>query len=208
MAIPDPQWLLAICALIGLAAAVLGLGGGVFLIPLLILWGDVPPVHAAATSLVCCLVTSASGSVAFDKSRLADLRLVATSIQFGHSYNGWESWTLFPHERERMIDLIRRTGASGVVFLSGDVHWGEINRQEVPGGYPLHDVTASGLNNDWDGIEPSTRRLGPAVPEYNFGSIEIDWSAPDPTLRLLSIDLEGTERNEVRLSLSELTAGR
>ena len=58
--------------------------------------------------------------------------------------------------------------------------------------------------------EPSlaVRRLGPAVPEYNFGSIEIDWSAPDPTLRLLSIDLEGTERNEVRLSLSELTAGR
>jgi len=138
----------------------------------------------------------------------ADLRLVATSVQFGHSYNGWESWTLFPHERERMIDLVRRTGASGVIFISGDVHWGEINRQEVAGGYPLHDVTASGLNNDWDGIEPSTRRLGPAVPEYNFGSIEVDWAADDPQLRLLSIDLEGAERNELRLSLSELSTSR
>jgi alkaline phosphatase D len=138
----------------------------------------------------------------------ADLRIVATSIQFGHSYNGWESWTLFPHERERMIEIIRRTGANGVVFISGDVHWGEINRQEVPGGYPLHDVTASGLNRDWDTIEPSTRRLGPAVPEYNFGSIEIDWGADDPNVRLLTVDLEGKERNVVRVKLSELTAGR
>ena len=90
----------------------------------------------------------------------ADLRVIATSIQFGHSYNGWESWTLFPRERERMIELIRSTQADGVVFLSGDVHWGEISRQDVPGGYPLYDVTASGLNQDWDKIEPSARRVG------------------------------------------------
>ena len=69
----------------------------------------------------------------------ADLRIVATSIQFGHSYNGWESWTLFPHERARMIELLGRTRAEGVLFVSGDVHWGEINRQDVDGGYPLFD---------------------------------------------------------------------
>ena len=138
----------------------------------------------------------------------ADLRIVATSIQFGHSYNGWESWTLFPHERERMIEMIRRTGANGVVFISGDVHWGEINRQEVPGGYPLYDVTASGLNQDWETTEPSTRRVGDAVSEYNFGSIEIDWDADDPIIRLLNIDHTGKERNVVRVRLSELTAGQ
>ena len=136
----------------------------------------------------------------------ADLRIVATSIQFGHSYNGWESWTLFPHERERMIQTIGRASASGIVFISGDVHWGEINRQEVPGGYPLHDVTASGLNQNWDTIEPSTRRVGPAVAEYNFGSIEIAWEEDDPTVRLLTVDLEGQERNVVRVKLSELTS--
>lgn len=136
----------------------------------------------------------------------ADLRIVATSIQFGHSYNGWESWTLFPHERQRMMEIIKRTNANGVVFISGDVHWGEINRQEVPDGYPLFDVTASGINQDWDTIEPSTRRLGTAVAEYNFGSIEIDWHAKEPALRLLSVDLNGKERNAVQVKLSELRA--
>jgi len=134
----------------------------------------------------------------------ADLRIVATSIQFGHSYNGWESWTNVPAERRRMIDLIGETRADGVVFISGDVHWGEINRQRVAGGYPLYDVTASGINQDWDTIEPSSRRVGPAVAEYNVGWIEVDWDASDPAVRLMSMDLTGAVRNQVDLHLSEL----
>ena len=134
----------------------------------------------------------------------ADLRIIATSIQFGHSYNGWESWTNFPRERRRMIDLIRSTGANGVVFVSGDVHWGEINRQRVAGGYPLYDVTASGINQDWETIEPSARRVGPAVAEHNVGWIEVDWAEADPAVRLLAMDETGAIRNRVDLRLSEL----
>ena len=135
----------------------------------------------------------------------ADLRIIATSIQFGHSYNGWESWTNVPLERQRMIDLIGETRANGVVFISGDVHWGEINRQDVPGGYPLHDVTASGINNDWDVIEPSARRVGAPVARYNVGFIEVDWSAEDPAVSLISMDVEGREANRIDLRLSDLT---
>ncbi|MEM9803005.1 MAG: alkaline phosphatase D family protein [Planctomycetota bacterium] len=135
----------------------------------------------------------------------ADVRIVATSIQFGHSYNGWESWTNVPSERERMIDLIVRAGAEGVLFVSGDVHWGEINRQTVDGGYPLYDVTASGINQDWDSVEPSTRRVGPPVREYNVGMIEIDWGGDDPRIGLLSIDVEGVVRNRIDVLLSELS---
>lgn len=135
----------------------------------------------------------------------ADLRVIATSIQFGHSYNGWESWTNVPGERRRMVNLIRDTSANGVVFISGDVHWGEINRQRAPGLYPLYDVTASGINQDWDTIEPSSRRVGPAVAEHNVGWIEVDWDAPEPTVSLMTMDLTGAIRNRVDLSLSDLT---
>ncbi len=135
----------------------------------------------------------------------ADLRVIATSIQFGHEYNGWESWTNMPHERDRMIETIQRTKANGVVFISGDVHWGEISRQDVPNGYPLYDVTASGLNRDWDVIEPSSRRIGEAVAEHNFGLIEIDWTLEDPLVTLRAIDVAGIERNRVELRLGALT---
>ncbi|MEM1451777.1 MAG: alkaline phosphatase D family protein [Planctomycetota bacterium] len=134
----------------------------------------------------------------------ADLRIVATSIQFGHSYNGWESWTNVPHERDRLIDLVAETRANGVVFVSGDVHWGEISRQPVEGGYDLWDVTASGINQDWDVIEPNVRRFGPAVAEHNFGMIEIDWFREDPSVELLSVDVTGAVRNRVPLAVSDL----
>ncbi|MCB0587175.1 MAG: alkaline phosphatase family protein, partial [Phaeodactylibacter sp.] len=64
-------------------------------------------------------------------STKADIRIIASSNQFSHAYNGWESWTNVPHERQRMIDLIKKTKANGVVFISGDVHWGELSKLEV-----------------------------------------------------------------------------
>ncbi|MEM8714043.1 MAG: alkaline phosphatase D family protein, partial [Planctomycetota bacterium] len=136
----------------------------------------------------------------------ADLRIIASSIQFGHSYNGWESWTNVPHERQKMIDVIRASGASGVLFISGDVHWGEISRQVVPGSYPLYDVTASGINQEWEKIEPNTRRVGPAVAQHNFGLVEVDWALDDPRITLRSIDESNAECNRVELRLSELQA--
>ncbi|MEM7657964.1 MAG: alkaline phosphatase D family protein [Bacteroidota bacterium] len=132
----------------------------------------------------------------------ADIRIIASSIQFSHSYNGWESWTNIPHERQRMLDLIKEKQAQGVIFISGDVHWGEISRQEVEGGYPIYDVTASGINQDWDQIEPNERRLGEAVAEYNFGMIELDWTAQMVTL--FSIDLNDSIRNQVEVPFGEM----
>lgn len=136
----------------------------------------------------------------------ADLRIIASSIQFGHEYNGYESWTNLPSEQQRMIDLIRETRANGVLFVSGDVHWGEISRREPWGdeGYPLFDVTASGLTESWPSIEPSRFRVGDVVRENHFGRIVIDWSVADPTVRLQIIDRDGTVRNDVSTSVDAL----
>jgi alkaline phosphatase D len=138
-------------------------------------------------------------------SRAADVRIVASSIQFGHEYNGWESWTNMPHERERFLELVRRTGASGVLFISGDVHWGEISRLERDGLYPLYDVTSSGLTETWPSVEPNRNRIGEVVRENNFGLIDIHWDAVDPVIRLQLIDVDGSLRNLVTLRLSEIS---
>jgi alkaline phosphatase D len=126
----------------------------------------------------------------------ADVRIIASSIQYSHEYNGWESWTNVPHERERMRQLIRTTRANGVVFISGDVHWGEVSRWDTPDMYPLWDVTSSGLTETWPSVEPNTNRVGPVVRENNFGEIEIDWSRATPALSLRLFDVTGALRTE------------
>jgi alkaline phosphatase D len=134
--------------------------------------------------------------------RPADLRIVCSSIQFSHEYNGWESWTNLPAEQRRMLDLIATTRANGVVFISGDVHWGELSRRPVPGLYPLYDVTSSGITETWPTIEANCYRVGEAVRDNNFGLIEIDWRKREPEAALQILDRHGRARvsHTVRLS--------
>jgi alkaline phosphatase D len=135
----------------------------------------------------------------------ADLRIIASSNQFAHEYNGWESWTNLPSEQKRMLDLIRKTRARGVVFLSGDVHWGEISRVHPPGLYPIYDITSSGITKTWPDFEPNRNRLGAVVRENHFGWLAIDWKESDPTLSFQLLDVSGAIRLEHRVRLSELT---
>ncbi len=134
----------------------------------------------------------------------ADLRIIASSIQFGHEYNGWESWTNLPREQEKFLQLLRETQANGVLFISGDVHWGEISRRELTPEYPLYDVTASGLTETWPTLEPNRYRVGEAVRENHFGEIEVDWSHPDPPVSLRIVDLQGQIRLTETFPLSQL----
>ena len=137
-------------------------------------------------------------------SEKADLRIICSSIQFGHQYNGWESWTNLPNEQKRMIDLIRSTGANGVVFISGDVHWGEISKRQYEKLYPIYDVTASGLTQDWHNVEPNKFRVGQAFRKNHFGMIEVDWKKKDPTVRMTVIDVAGKVQVQHTIALSEL----
>ena len=135
----------------------------------------------------------------------ADLRIIGTSIQFVHEHNGWESWTNLPHELQKMVDLIKRTRSEGVVFISGDVHWGELSVLKPTGCYPLHDLTASGINQEWDILEPNQNRHGKACMDHHFGLIEVDLSEQDPRVELRIHDVTGRARVRKRIRLSELT---
>jgi alkaline phosphatase D len=133
----------------------------------------------------------------------ADLRIIGSSIQFGHEYNGWESWTNFPQELIRMVDLIRETRANGVVFISGDVHWGELSALRPPNCYPLYDLTASGLNRDWENVEPNQNRIGDACMDFHYGMLEIQWSA-NPSVQFRIHDMTGRARVRKSVRLNEL----
>ena len=59
----------------GLFGSLLGLGGGVLLVPLLTLGFDLPVREAVGVSLVCVIITSAASATVFLDRRVANLRL-------------------------------------------------------------------------------------------------------------------------------------
>jgi alkaline phosphatase D len=134
----------------------------------------------------------------------AEVRIVCSSTQFVSEFSGYELWALYPREKERMLNLIRQTRANGVLFISGDVHVGEVSRLQPPGLYPLWDVTSSGLTEVWRAAPPNRHRVGPAVLARNFGLISINWNAPSPVLTLELWAEDGAPLVTHSLTLSEL----
>ena len=136
----------------------------------------------------------------------ADLRLIGSSLQVLADFPGWESWSNFPRDQQRLIDLVRRTQASGVVFLSGDTHYAELSRLDVNVPYELWDLTSSGLTEVWPAKTPNANRVSDVVREPNFGLIDIEWQGAQTTVTLSVLDQSGVRRIEKRLRVAELTA--
>ena len=135
----------------------------------------------------------------------AELRLIVSSTQIIANEKGMDEWGVFPRERQRLFDLIKTTGASGILLLSGNVHFSELSKTDV-GGYPLYDFTASGMthvNPDYAGAPNGYRVAGPFV-EHNIGLVEIDWEMPDPVIRLRALSLDAHNGFMYELSLGEL----
>lgn len=134
----------------------------------------------------------------------ADVRIIASSTQFSITHNGYEAWANFPHEQKRFVELLQKTRANGVFFISGDVHYAELSKLEVDKGYPLYDVTSSGITSTWSFATPNDNRLDGPVMENNYGLVLIDWSEEDPKITFRIHDVAGKKRVDRTIKLSEL----
>ncbi|MDW7692050.1 alkaline phosphatase D family protein [Flammeovirgaceae bacterium SG7u.111] len=113
----------------------------------------------------------------FEKNEAA-IHLVGSGIQIIPDQHGWEKWGNFPHERQRLFDLIQQTKPNGAILLSGDRHIAEVSKVELEDlGYPLYEITASGLTHTWGeaGEEYNPHREGELIIKKNFGLLNIYW---------------------------------
>lgn len=161
----------------------------------------------------------------------AELRIIATSIQLGADNHGSERWGALPKEKQRLFDLIKKTEAKGIIFISGDRHLSELMRidpRESGLSYPLYDLTSSSFNKSVerilvDKVHPllydylplakisnalvttkTHRQIDHTIFEDNFGMIAIDWQKENPLIELSLIGEGGEKLLSHTLSLEEL----
>lgn len=135
----------------------------------------------------------------------ADLRIIASSSQVVAYEKRMECWGNYPHERRRLFDLIEKTGASGTMFISGDVHFSEVSRTKE-GPYPLYDFTSSGMthsNPQW-AQAINSYRIGEAYAGHNAALIHIDWDRANPAIVLQTLTLKGVIVLEHTVKLNDL----
>lgn len=132
----------------------------------------------------------------------AELRLIATSIPFLQEGTGWETWSNFPAERDRLLTLITTARVNGLLFLTGDTHRAQFSKRTTAVPYPLWEVNSSGLTENVDWPAPDTSRLGGYYIEDNYGLLRVDWSEADPeiVMEIRAVDNNLVMQNTIRLS--------
>ncbi|HYV35364.1 MAG TPA: alkaline phosphatase D family protein [Gemmataceae bacterium] len=141
----------------------------------------------------------------------ARLRLVVSTIQLVAEDHPYEKWMNFPAERARFFKVLKDTKAQGVVVLSGDRHLAELSSMDAGLGYPLFDLTSSGLTEGytkgWRKPEVNKNRVATMTHGNNFGMVLVDWERKDPQVSLQIRDEAGDIAIQEKISLSWLQAG-
>ena len=138
--------------------------------------------------------------------RPAEVRVICSGVQVikrNAMGRNWEMWGHHPSERKRLFDLIESSKADGVVFVSGDMHFGELYKTSDTS-YPLYDLTASGLDqvHPHSGkVQPDQEQVGTSlIKSLNFGGLVIDWEKSVLHLEILNGEGELHLRHSVPLA--------
>jgi len=125
-----------------------------------------------------------------------------------------DSWSSFISERDDILDFIRDEKIGGVVLLSGDTHYGEVNALpwSQKGGYDFYNFVSSPLaqstSNKYLDRTPEARLRRPYSGTTNFGVIDFDLTDEIPTLTFNLIGVHGGAVWEsLTLKASELVNG-
>ena len=108
-------------------------------------------------------------------NKIVDFRIVISPIQFLPIGHGWESWNNFPHERDRLINLVEKSDLNNTLFISGDRHRGGAYEIRTKSNRRIIEMTSSSLNVSYPNKEElGPFRLGSTFVQENYGTIFID----------------------------------
>ena len=121
----------------------------------------------------------------------ADFNVIVSSIQVLSAEHGFETWGNFPHEVDKLKQLIVESKAKGVILLSGDRHISEFSKTPVKGlSYPLIDFTSSGLTHSYSSYsgEPNSLRVKNVISDISFGLMHFNFKTKKVNLEMRGIN--------------------
>jgi len=105
--------------------------------------------------------------------RPADIRILMSSIQILAEGHGWERWGNLPHERNRLLEMLRLRLPSDLLLVSGDRHVGGAY-QLIFGDERYTEITSSGLNMAWSrATEYLPNQIGDPIREDHFAVLSV-----------------------------------
>ena len=130
-------------------------------------------------------------------SSKATFKVVAIGGQVLSDNMKREGFAWSPEERDTLIAAVTRLKISGVMFISGDVHFAELSKLDRPSTYPIYELTSSPLSSGVNSSEiyrTNSRHVeGTKYIGHNFGLITAQGNRGDRSLTLRIVDAQGTD---------------
>ena len=106
-----------------------------------------------------------------------EIFIILSSIQVLATEHGYEKWANFPHERDKLINLLQRK--KNVLILSGDRHRGAIYKHNK-----IIEITASSMNKPGSSDNEIDKLMqGRIHKEINYGILVIKEDVLDIQLK-------------------------
>jgi alkaline phosphatase D len=128
------------------------------------------------------------------KNSTATFKFIVSSTQsLPHTYG--ENWSNYPLEKADFMNFIEEQQIEGLIFLSGDTHYPELNKIERKDNYTLVEITSSALTSP---TFPGAKKMNQGNREpntfskkKNFGHISIKGNKKDRICRIEIKDKRG-----------------
>lgn len=139
----------------------------------------------------------------------ANFKFIVSGTQVLAINPSGEDFGDYPKEKAELLDFIKKEAITGVIFMSGDRHYAELNKLERPETYPLYEFTTSPLTS-FKHPSPTKDKHNPyrvdstLVTEQNFGKVIITDENGDRSCLLQIFDRDNQLKWEKKVMASEL----
>ncbi len=135
------------------------------------------------------------------KTAQAAFKFIVTGGQVITDFGGAsETFAYYQAEREDLLKFIKEQGITGVVFLTGDVHFTELAREKIGDTQWVYELTSSPFSSAASKLGHGERATDPhrvddtAVDDQNFCTLAIHGLKDDRLLTIACIDKQGVTR--------------
>ncbi len=137
----------------------------------------------------------------------ANFKFIFSGTQFLPVEQTGETWGKYFDESGDFMNFIEKEKIPGIILVSGDRHYSELNKKERQGTYPLYEFTCSPLTSFMDPSYPKNNPLRvekTAIRDQNYGRIKIFNEGKERICRIEEFDTKGKFIWKYEIKLSEL----
>ncbi len=140
-------------------------------------------------------------------SSYAPFKMVAVGGQFLNTVDDFETFAMYPEERNYILQRLKEENIKGVIFLTGDRHHSELSKYTAGNGWTCYDLTVSpltaGFSTFGEKEANKLREKGTLVSQRNFGTIEFYGKRTERALKITLFDNKGGELWNREIKASE-----